>query len=218
MTPFATSSLREQVDPTDQHLTRRGNGLTDAYFSADVETDGPIPGPYSMLSFALVFCGTYDGSEFQRPRRLESQLYLELRPISENFQQEALDVNRIDRGRLRSEGAEPEAAMTHAAEWVRHVAGPSRPILVAYPVSFDWTWLYWYFIRFSRAGSPFNHSGCFDLKTAFAVKGDLPIAQSGRDQLLPALRSHRSHTHHALDDAVEQAELFANLFEWHGRR
>ncbi len=29
----------------------------DVYFSADVETDGPIPGPFSILSFALVFAG-----------------------------------------------------------------------------------------------------------------------------------------------------------------
>ena len=27
---------------------------TDVYFSADIETDGPIPGPFSMLSFAIV--------------------------------------------------------------------------------------------------------------------------------------------------------------------
>jgi hypothetical protein len=26
------------------------DGNVDSYFSADVETDGPIPGPYSMLS------------------------------------------------------------------------------------------------------------------------------------------------------------------------
>ncbi|MGE3671704.1 MAG: hypothetical protein AB7K71_18685 [Polyangiaceae bacterium] len=39
----------------------------DVYFSADVETDGPIPGPYSMLSFALVYAGSVDGRRFQRP-------------------------------------------------------------------------------------------------------------------------------------------------------
>jgi hypothetical protein len=31
----------------------------DAYFSADVETDGPIPGPFSMLSFAIVYAGSF---------------------------------------------------------------------------------------------------------------------------------------------------------------
>jgi hypothetical protein len=39
----------------------------DAYFSADVETDGPIPGVFSMLSFALVYAGSFDGRKFKRP-------------------------------------------------------------------------------------------------------------------------------------------------------
>jgi hypothetical protein len=32
------------------------------------------------------------------------------------------------------------------------------------------------------------------------------------------LRSLHGHTHHALDDAIEQAEIFANIFEWEGDR
>lgn len=187
---------------------------TDAYFSADVETDGPIPGRFSMLSFALVYAGSFDGSRFERDRALSETFYAELRPISEDYEAEALAVNQLDRPRLLSEGRDPDEAMTDAAAWVRRIAGGRRPILVAYPLSFDWTWLYWYFTAFSRSGSPFNHSGCYDLKTAFAVKANLPVSRAGRDQLLPSLRSHRAHTHHAIDDAREQAELFGNLFEW----
>lgn len=188
----------------------------DAYFSADVETDGPIPGPFSMLSFALVYAGRYDGRSFERPHHYERTLYLELRPISSDFQEEALRVNKLDRHRLCVEGLDPTAAMTQATAWVRSVAGADRPILVAYPLSFDWSWLYWYFVKFSHQGSPFSHSGCFDMKTAFAVKGHLPVSASGRSGLFPSLQSSRPHTHNALDDAIEQAEIFANLFEWSG--
>jgi hypothetical protein len=88
---------------------------------------------------------------------------------------------------------------------------------VAYPLSFDWSWLYWYFIRFSRYGSPFGHSRCFDIKTAFAVKARIPLSEAGKSQLFPNLRSREEHTHHALQDAIEQAEIFANLFEWGGK-
>jgi hypothetical protein len=188
--------------------------LTDAYFSADVETDGPIPGLFSMLSFALVYAGSFDGQSFERDRELSQSLYVELKPISDRFEPEALAVNRLDRDRLVEQGRDPKAAMTSATEWVRNVAAGRRPVLVAYPLSFDWTWLYWYFTAFSASGSPFNHSGCYDLKTAFAVKAGVPIARAGRDQILPWLRTQRAHTHHAIDDAREQAELFANLFEW----
>ena len=155
----------------------------DVYFSADVETDGSIPGPFSLLSFALVFAGSFDGRHFERPKQYDKTFYRELKPISNNFETEALSVNRIDRNRLEREGTEPTEAMTAACRWVRRMAGDARPVLVAYPLSFDWTFLYWYFVRFSSDGSPFNHSSCFDIKTAIAVQRHLPIAQSGRAQL-----------------------------------
>ncbi len=189
----------------------------DMYFSADVETDGPIPGPFSLLSFALVCAGTFDGLNFRRSEyRAENSFYREVKPISSRFEPEALLVNRLDRRRLEIEGVDPILAMSDAAHWVHMMAGPCRPILVAYPLSFDWTWLYWYFVSFSKLGSPFSHSGCFDLKTAFATKAHLPISQSGRSQLFPHLRAHAAHTHNALDDAIEQAEIFANIFQWSG--
>lgn len=194
---------------------------TDVYFSADVETDGPIPGPYSILSFALVYAGTFDGRIYAAPKSHSQSFYRELRPISDNYQPEALRVNGLDRARLCREGEDPEAVMTEAARWIRDIAGRGKPVLVAYPLSFDWSWLYWYFVRFSAEGSPFNHSLCFDMKTAFAVKASIPISEAGRSKILPLLMPNRQHTHHALDDATEQAEIFANLFQWerrtHGR-
>jgi len=191
-------------------------GVFDVYFSADVETDGPIPGPYSILSFALVSAGRFDGKHFQRPPDYRDAFYRELRPISETFDREALRVNGLDRDRLCRQGQAPEHAMTEAFEWIRRNAGKGRPVPVAYPLSFDWAWLYWYFTRFCPDGSPFGHSRCFDIKTAIAVKAHIPTSEAGRKQLFPFLRSRREHTHHALDDAAEQAEIFANVFEWEG--
>ncbi len=187
---------------------------TDVYFSADVETDGSIPGPFSMLSFGIVVAGRYDGSTFSRPERLDETFEVSLRPISDRFDPEALAVNGIDRERLLREGEDPAVAMGRAAAWIREKAGRGTPVLVAYPLSFDWTWLYWYFERYADGGSPFKHSHCFDLKTAYAVKSGRPLAASGRSSLPEHLRSKRPHTHRAIDDAIEQAEIFANVFEW----
>ena len=77
--------------------------VVDMYFSADVETDGPIPGPYSMLSFGLVLAGSFDGSNFSRPAQYDRSFYRELRPISDDFQIDALRVNGLDRERLPSD-------------------------------------------------------------------------------------------------------------------
>lgn len=190
----------------------------DIYFSADVETDGPIPGPYSMLSFALVYAGSFNGEQFRHPEDFGKSFYRELRPISEHFQPEALRVNGLDRQKLLLQGESPERAMREAYKWITGIAGSAKPVLVAYPLSFDWAWLYWYFVQFSSEGSPFNHSLCFDMKTAYAVKASVPISEAGRSKILPQLLPDRRHTHHALDDAIEQAEIFGNLFEWGGNR
>src|SRR5215469_4070759 len=118
------------------------HGSADMYFSADVETDGPIPGPFSMLSFALVCVGTFDGHKFDTNILKERRhCYFELSPISKNFQEEALRVNGLDRQRLVREGTDPAFAMTAAANWVTEMSGDCRPVLVAYPLSFDWSWL-----------------------------------------------------------------------------
>jgi hypothetical protein len=79
----------------------------DAFFSVDVETDGPIPGPYSMLSFAIVYAGEFDGERFYAPDEYTETFYRELRPISEGFQEEALSINGLDRERLEREGGDP---------------------------------------------------------------------------------------------------------------
>lgn len=205
------------LDPVSLRAsTNNRDDVVDAYFSADVETDGPIPGPYSMLSFALVYAGSFDGKSFDRPKTYSDSRYFELKPISVEFEPEALAVNGLDRTRLISDGLQPVRAMTEASKWVRQIAGTAKPVLVAYPLSFDWAWLYWYFVRYSEDGSPFGHSSCFDLKTALSVKSRAPIAVSGRSKLSPSLRSNRPHTHNALDDAIEQAEIFANVFQWKG--
>lgn len=204
------SSLHEQP-------RQRAVKATDVYFSADIETDGPIPGPFSMLSFGLVVAGRFDGTLFERPRTYESTFYAELKPISERWEPEAMQVNGLDRERLIREGRTPAAAINDASAWIHKMADGGRPVLVAYPLSFDWSWLYWYFISFSADGSPFEHSRCFDIKTAYAVKARVPMSLAGRSKLPAELRSHRVHSHNALDDAVEQAEIFANIFEWGGR-
>ena len=199
-------------DPATRH---QGTLLVpDVYISADVETDGPIPGAFSMLSFALVEIGSYDGGPLLRPSAPRS-FYRELRPIYADFEAEALSVNGLDRAKLLQHGGDPEMVMNEARRFIGELATDGTPVLVAYPLSFDWSFLYWYFIKFGGE-SPFKHSRCFDVKTAIAVRGRRPISRSGHDQLPAFLNSKLSHTHNALDDAKEQADIFARVFEWDG--
>lgn len=211
MSGYLARDAQEAGNRAHSPSVRRSRPV-DVYFSADIETDGPIPGPYSMLSFAIVCAGRYDGRRFSRPTNYDDVFQTTLKPISETFQAEALAVNGINRDRLCLEGEDPAMAMTAAANWIAERSTGGTPVLVAYPLSFDWTWLYWYFIRFT-GDSPFRHSRCFDIKTAVAVKTRRPICESGRERLPAPYRSERPHTHCAADDAVEQAEIFARIFE-----
>jgi len=52
------------------------------------------------------------------------------------------------------------------------------------------------------------------MKSIFATKARVPVRTVGKRSMPKHLLSTRRHTHNALDDAIEQGELFANLFEW----
>jgi 3'-5' exoribonuclease Rv2179c-like domain len=188
---------------------------SDLYISADIEADGPIPGPYSMLAFGLTVAGHYDGKLFDAADPEAATFYRELRPISDDFDSKALEVASLDRDRLVAEGADPQVAMAEAAAWVARQAGSSRAVLVGYPVVFDWMFLHWYFVRYAGE-SPFGFSGALDIKTIYQQKAGVTVSDAGRGDLPAELRSSRKHTHNALDDAIEQADIFARLFIWSG--
>ncbi|MGH3187221.1 MAG: exonuclease [Streptosporangiaceae bacterium] len=170
-----------------------------------------------MLAFGFSVAATFDGNDFQAREPTAATFYRELQPISEEFDQAALAVAGLDRKALIHEGAEPGAAMREAAEWVAAQTVGARPVLVGYPVVFDWMFLHWYFVNFAGE-SPFGFSGALDMKTMYQQKARVTLGKAGRDDLPPGLTSGRQHTHNALDDAVEQADIFNRLFAWEGAR
>ncbi len=188
---------------------------SDVYISADIEADGPIPGTYSMLSFGLAVAGRFDGTRFEALDPRSATIYRELKPITDSYDEDALAAARLDRDALQADGADPEDAMRDATAWVQRQATDARPVFVGYPVVFDWMFIHWYFVRFTGQ-SPFGFSSALDMKTIYQQKAGVTIDQAGRDDLPPELRSAREHTHNALDDAIEQAEIFNALFVWPG--
>lgn len=190
--------------------------MTDVYFSVDVEADGPIPGPYSMSSFGIAVAGTFESGHFVPVDPTAQTFYAELRPISDDFDARAASVSGLDRAALIRDGRDPREAMNACAAWVTETAAGRYPVFAAYPLGFDWMWMYWYFVRFADAGSPFDYSRAFDMKTMYALRAGLPISRAGLTRLPEFLRSTRPHTHNARDDAIEQAGILANLFAWDG--
>src|SRR4051794_28063310 len=105
--------------------------MPEIYVSTDVESDGPIPGPHSMLSFA--------SAAYLPDKTLVAtfEANLELLPGAQGHpdtmawwktQPEAWAACRQD---LQA----PERAMPAYVAWLR--ALPGKPVFVGYPVAFD---------------------------------------------------------------------------------
>ncbi len=57
-----------------------------------------------------------------------------LRPISPDFVPGAVAVSGLDRATFEREGADPEAGMPEAREWVQRQAEGAQPVLVGHPL------------------------------------------------------------------------------------
>ena len=93
---------------------------------------------------------------------------------------------------------------------------PGKPVFVAYPAGFDFTFVYWYLIRFAGR-SPFSHSA-LDVKTlAMAALGCGYRDATKRNMPREWFPPDAPHTHVALDDAIEQGKLFVNVLREVGK-
>jgi hypothetical protein len=177
--------------------------MGEVYVSTDVETDGPIPGPHSMLSFGSAaflpdktMVGTFTANLTELPDASGDEATLrwwEEHP-------EAWAACRLD----------PRPPTEVMPEYVRWLKGlPGKPVFVAYPAGFDFLFVYWYLIRFAGE-SPFSHSA-LDIKTyAMAVLGT-DYRESTKRNMPKRWFDDRPHTHVALDDAIGQGVLFCNM-------
>lgn len=172
--------------------------LPEYYVAVDVEADGPIPGPYSMLSLGMAVAGHSD-----------LRFYTELQPISSEFVPEALAVSGLDRERLSREAPHPRAAMQAAADWVNGLRKVGRPVFLAAPAVWDGMFVHWYFMRF-LGKSPFGATGSgVDLRSYWmGLHGSEWVAtRKGTIKHTLGL-SGVAHTHHAGEDAAELATVF----------
>ena len=86
---------------------------------------------------------------------------------------------------------------------------PGSPVFVAYPAGFDFLFMYWYMIRFAGE-CPFSFSA-LDIKTYAMAVLKCGYRQSTKRQFPKRWFSEHRHTHIAIDDAIEQGELFLSM-------
>jgi hypothetical protein len=177
--------------------------MSEIYVSTDVETDGPIPGPHSMLSFG--------SAAYRVDKTLVSTFTanLELLPGATGAPQTMAwwktqpEAWQACRTQLQA----PDAAMKNYLAWLKQL--PGKPVFVAYPAGFDFLFVYWYLIRFAGE-SPFSHSA-LDIKTYAMAVLKTDYRESGKRSMPKNWFDPLPHTHCALDDAIEQGALFCNM-------
>ncbi len=177
----------------------------EVFVSTDVEADGPIPGPHSMLSFASVAFDE-DGAELSSFSRNLDTL---AGAAGHKDTMAWWETQRAAWEACRKDTVPPEAAMKEYLAWLDGL--PGRPVFVAYPAGFDFMFVYWYLMRFAGK-SPFSHSA-LDIKTYTMCTLKLRFRESTKRNMprrwFPAVK----HSHVALDDAREQGLLFMAMRE-----
>lgn len=176
----------------------------EVYISVDIETDGPIPGPFSMLSigcYAVRETGDPVGHFYTTIQRLPGAGQHPKTMEWWATQPEAYALATKD-------PTPPQTAMDTLRAWIAQLGG--KPVFVGYPAGFDFTFVYWYLIQYG-GHSPFGFQA-LDLKTLAMALLNRPFRETAK-KVMPRRwwGPTATHTHHALDDAKEQADLLVSM-------
>jgi len=155
------------------------------YVMVDIESDGPIPGDFSMICFGAIivepelnrtFCG-------------------QLKPISDRFIPEALAVSGFTRQETEAFN-DPRSVMESFRDWIQ-VECKGRSLFVSDNNGFDWQFINWYFHHFV-GNNPFGFSST---NLGSLYKG------LAKDTFVNFKHLRKTkHTHHPVDDARGNAE------------
>jgi DNA polymerase III alpha subunit (gram-positive type) len=175
----------------------------EVFISTDIEANGPIPGDYSMLSLGA--------AAFTPEGKMVSTFSANLKTLPGAH--EDLDTMKfwIENGEAyqatRQDTRDPQQAMEQFVAWVKKQ--PGKPVFVGYPAGFDFLFVYWYIKHFGL-DSPFSFSA-LDIKTYAMATMKTEYRQSTKKNMPKRWFSDAPHTHIAVDDAIEQGQLFCNM-------
>jgi DNA polymerase III epsilon subunit-like protein len=174
----------------------------DLYISVDVETSGPNPSTYSLLSIGACVALEPDRT-----------FYVEVQPTTDASTPEAMAVGGFDLEQLRLDGTPPREGLQRFADWIEEVTpAKSRPVFVALNAPFDWMFVADAFHR-TLGHNPFGHKA-IDIKALFmGATGSSWGATSFAAMARHFGVEQQQLSHNALEDAIVQAELFRRVLE-----
>jgi len=166
--------------------------MIEMFIMVDVEADGPIPGKYSMIELGAVAVEP----------SLNRTFHAKLRPISDEYLQEALAITGYSREQtLKFDDS--SIVMKNFEEWILNVT-IGRPIFIADNNGFDWMFVCWYF-HTMLGRNPFGYSS-----------QNLNSLYKGLSKNLFGSFKHLRktlHDHNPVNDAKGNAEALLTLIQ-----
>ncbi|NJD34829.1 MAG: 3'-5' exoribonuclease [Betaproteobacteria bacterium] len=177
--------------------------MRELYVSTDIETNGPMVGKHAMLSIG--------SAVFTADKQLLATFSANLETPSDTEPDERTmawwSAQSSAWAACRVNLEAPKKAITRYVAWLKEL--PGNLVFVAYPAAFDFPFVLWYLGHFAGE-NPFGYS-VIDIKTFAMAIMRKPYRECGRASMPNEWFDPCPHTHVALDDAIEQGQLFCNI-------
>ena len=163
-------------------------------FVVDVESDGPCPGLFSMISFGAVAVD----------RSLSKTFLGQVAPLPAAGRLEAsAAISGIPRA-THEAYEDPGIVMTRFRDWLAEVNKDGRPVLVSDNPAFDWQFINYYFHRY-LGENPFGFSA--------RRIGDLYAGLTKNYHARWKFLRKTAHDHNPVSDALGNAEALINILD-----
>jgi len=186
------------------------------YVVCDIEADGPIPGPHSMISLGAVAVNK-NGKQF-------GECEINFFPL-ENAQPHPVTMKWFTTHAFkalkhtRQNQISPQEGMNKFADWLLTL--PQPRVMAAHPAPFDFMWVNWYIQTFlsDRLEEPpftrpfFDSKGqsALDIRSYAAAVLGKDYTEIHRGNYPKELHDNTKHSHKAIEDAREYANLLIKL-------
>lgn len=179
-----------------------------AYLSIDGETDGPVPGLFSLRSVGMALFSTSGNVLWQ----FESNM----KPLTEaSVDKKTWDwwnepEQKLAFEHMLNDPRDPEEVFIELAQTIVKLKQSYKIFVICWPACFDWAFIQYYMYKFV-GDNPLGRAAKCATSYAWAMaKTNNPNVSI--HNLLDAWDDKRfQHTHKALDDALEQGARFINM-------
>ena len=171
------------------------------FIVVDIEASGPSPSNYAMLSIGA--------ATIVEPRQT---FYIELQPDAEERTEEAMGIHGLSWEQLLSEGIAAHEAMQKFEHWLQQVLPlDAVPVFTAFNAPFDWMFVNDYFHRY-LGRNPFGYKA-LDIKAFYMGLAGVTWEETSHKHVSQCYFKGHDLSHHALEDAIMEAELFAAILQ-----